>query len=110
MAAGPCVTYPVATAIARIVRRRRLLSSRRVDCLEHLVRVGKRLSEKDHAPSRREHDPEKWKPVFRKDHAPPRMTPQSLQSEAIALGNGGSAMSIAPILQRYLDQNVTYEV
>jgi Ala-tRNA(Pro) deacylase len=38
------------------------------------------------------------------------MTPQSLQSEAIALGNGGSAMSIAPILQRYLDQNVTYEV
>jgi hypothetical protein len=33
-----------------------------------------------------EHDPEKWKPVFRKDHAPPRnLERQSIQPEAIAL-------------------------
>jgi hypothetical protein len=33
-----------------------------------------------------EHDPEKWKPVFRKDHAPLNLPErQSIQSEAIAL-------------------------
>jgi Ala-tRNA(Pro) deacylase len=29
---------------------------------------------------------------------------------SIAYGNGGNTMPIAPTLQRYLDQNVTYEV
>jgi hypothetical protein len=29
------------------------------------------------------HDPERWKPVFRKDHAPPK-TDQLIQSEVIA--------------------------
>jgi hypothetical protein len=33
-----------------------------------------------------EHDPEKWKPVFRKDHVPPRnLERQSIKPEAIAL-------------------------
>jgi hypothetical protein len=33
-----------------------------------------------------EHDPEKWTPVFRKDHAPPTNPEHhSIQSEAIAL-------------------------
>jgi Ala-tRNA(Pro) deacylase len=80
------------------VRRRRTLL-RCVDCLEH--------------------DPEKacpgldpgWKPVFQKDHAPPNNeSADRFNLEAIALGNGGRAMSIALTLQRYLDQNVTYEV
>jgi Ala-tRNA(Pro) deacylase len=35
---------------------------------------------------------------------------QSLQSGSDFAPNGGRAMSIAPILQRYLDQNVTYEL
>jgi hypothetical protein len=31
-----------------------------------------------------EHDPEKWNPVFRKDHAPPKFwSAKSIQSEAI---------------------------
>jgi len=33
-----------------------------------------------------EHDPEKWEPVFRKDHAPSKTyRAQSIQSEAIVL-------------------------
>ena len=35
---------------------------------------------------RLEHDPEKWKPVFRKDHAPTKkLERQSIQSETMAL-------------------------
>jgi hypothetical protein len=32
-----------------------------------------------------EHDPEKWKPVFRKDHAPPKYRSAIASIEAVAL-------------------------
>jgi hypothetical protein len=37
---------------------------------EHDPEKWKPVFRKDHAPPTPEHDPEKWKPVFRKDHAP----------------------------------------
>jgi len=37
-----------------------------------------------------EHDPEKWKPVFRKDHAPPKKSgAQSISLKTIARGGEG---------------------
>jgi hypothetical protein len=57
---------------------------RRVGRSERITPAQKFLEPKDHAPL--EHNPEKWKPVFRKDHAPLRILErQSIQSEAIAL-------------------------
>jgi hypothetical protein len=36
---------------------------------QHDPEKWKPVFRKDHAPPKNQHDPEKWKPVFRKDHA-----------------------------------------
>jgi hypothetical protein len=43
--------------------------------LEHDPEKWMPVFRKDHAPTKKpEHDPEKWMPVFRKDHAPTKKT------------------------------------
>jgi hypothetical protein len=43
------------------------------------------LSRLRHRKVRLEHDPEKWKPVFRKDHAPSKPERQLIQPKTIPL-------------------------
>jgi hypothetical protein len=47
---------------------------------------GYRFSEQIMLNKKREHDPQKWKPLFRRDHAPLKMPErQSVQFEAIGV-------------------------
>jgi hypothetical protein len=53
-------------------------SLRRAEGIEHDPEKWEPVFGKDHAPAK-EHDPEKWEPVFGKDHAPKKPAPDLIR-------------------------------